>query len=95
MLHCSTAEASFFDSKPTLTRIINAEHEDNGLPFASDPPDLDDFLPLVPLDDGVSYRVKHDLLLPQDVKAAESGLESRDFTRFGSYAASVQVRICG
>jgi hypothetical protein len=76
-----------------LIRIINAEHEDNKLPFASDPPDLDDFLPLVPLDDGVSYCIKDDLLLPQDVKAAESGLESRDFTRFGSYAASVQVRI--
>ena len=60
-----------------------------GYPFASDPPGLDDFLPLGPLDDGVSYRVKDDLLLPQEVKAAESGLEFRDFTRFGSYAASV------
>jgi hypothetical protein len=72
-----------------LIRIINAEHEDNRLPFCPDPPGLDDFLPLGPLDDGVSYRVKDDLLLPQEVKAAESGLEFRDFTRFGSYAASV------
>ena len=73
---------------------MNGEYGYNQLPFASDPPKPDDLLPLVSLDDGVRYCIADDLLLPDDVEEIGSELKSSDFTRFGTFAATV-VRIIG
>jgi hypothetical protein len=49
-----------------------------------------DLLPLLSSDDGVSYRVADDLLLPNNIEDARSELKSSSFTRFGTFATTVQ-----
>ncbi len=71
-------------------RVINASFKDFQLPCASQPPGLDDFLPLTPTGE---ERVRDDLILPQDLilpSSVESAL-NREFTCWGSFAASVQA----
>ncbi|CZR57315.1 uncharacterized protein PAC_07204 [Phialocephala subalpina] len=74
-----------------LERIINLEYMDNKLPFASAAPRADDYLPRVPLKDGINYRVKNEMLLPEDVDLSYPGIEDRGSTRFGSFAAAIQM----
>lgn len=74
-----------------LERIINLEYMDNKLPFASAAPSADDFLPRVPLKDGIKYRVRDEMLLPEDVNLAFLDVEDRGCTRFGSFAAAIQM----
>lgn len=64
---------------------------DNKLPFASAAPTADDYLPRVPLKDGINYRVRDEMLLPEDVNLSSPEVEDRGCTRFGSFAAAVQM----
>ncbi|KUJ22123.1 uncharacterized protein LY89DRAFT_394604 [Mollisia scopiformis] len=74
-----------------LERIINQEFRGSGLPFASKGPEPDDYLPLVPLKDGVTYRVRDEIVLPEDVDLENLDLADRGCTRFGPFAAVVQM----
>ncbi|KAE8444877.1 hypothetical protein EG329_014125 [Mollisiaceae sp. DMI_Dod_QoI] len=78
-------------SMVVLERIINQEYVDGKLPFASAGPAADDYLPRVPLKDGVYYRVRDELLLPEDVNLAIPEMTDRGFTRYGSFAAVIQA----
>lgn len=60
------------------------------LPFASAGPTEQDLLPLVPLRDGVEYRVKDEILLPENVDLTNLDSCPREFTRFGPFASTIQ-----
>ncbi|KAH8806334.1 hypothetical protein F5882DRAFT_496594 [Hyaloscypha sp. PMI_1271] len=66
-----------------IERVINAEYKDNRLPLASEPPTAEDFLPRASSATDTYFRVKDDLLLPDDV--------AREFTIVGSFGAAVQA----
>jgi len=72
-----------------VERNINSAWKKNELPCASSPPQLEDYLPLTPTGE---HRLSEDLVLPQDLDAAWSsaGPLRREFTKFGSFAATVQ-----
>ena len=53
-------------------RVINAEYKDNRLPLASEPPTAEDFLPRASSATDTYFRVKDDLLLPDDVVPGSS-----------------------
>jgi len=66
------------------------DYGDNKLPFASAPPNTDDFLPLESDEDN-TYRVGHDLLLPPHIDQSRSFFENREFTALSPYAATIQA----
>ncbi|KAH7419276.1 hypothetical protein BKA64DRAFT_12764 [Cadophora sp. MPI-SDFR-AT-0126] len=72
-----------------VERNINSAWRKNGLPCASNSPQLEDYLPLTPTGED---RLREDLVLPQDLDVAWSsgGHLNRDFTKFGPFAATVQ-----
>ena len=75
-------------------RVINAEYKDNRLPLASEPPTAEDFLPRAAPDTDTYFRVKDDLLLPDDIAPGLDGWpipKVRDFTTVGSFGAAVQA----
>lgn len=75
-----------------MLRVINQEYMDSKLPFASNGPTPDDYLPLVPLNDGINYHIRDEVLLPEDLDLlSTSDLKAREFTRFGSFAPTIQM----
>ncbi|KAK0125399.1 hypothetical protein ONS95_000583 [Cadophora gregata] len=72
-----------------VERNINSAWKKSELPCAAAPPQLEDFLPLTPTGED---RLREDLILPQDLEVAwsTSGPLNRNFTKFGSFAATVQ-----
>ncbi|KAH8672510.1 hypothetical protein BGZ60DRAFT_374149 [Tricladium varicosporioides] len=75
-----------------LERVINAVYENNRLPLASDPPNLEDFLPQRQLEDLHldPPKVADDILLPQEFKQQETEL-NRDSSRFAPFATTIQA----
>ncbi|KAF4625498.1 hypothetical protein G7Y89_g12669 [Cudoniella acicularis] len=71
--------------------VINAEYQDNKLPFASEPPRQHDLLPLQPSDGEDAPQVAADLLLPQQVKVENMKLQTRDFSKFTPFATTIQA----
>jgi hypothetical protein len=74
-----------------IYRLVNQEYLNNTLPFASTGPTEHDFLPLVQLRDGKEYRVKDEILLPENVDLSSLDPCPRGFTRFGPFASTVQM----
>ena len=75
-------------------RVINADYEDNRLPLASEAPTSEDYLPRASSDTDTYYRVKDDLLLPDEVEPGPDGwkpTEARNFTVVGTFGAAVQA----
>jgi len=75
-------------------RVINAEYKDNRLPLASEPPTAEDFLPRASSATDTYFRVRDDLLLPDDVVPGSSEWQTpqaREFTIVGSFGAAVQA----
>ncbi|KAH9216898.1 hypothetical protein DL95DRAFT_522367 [Leptodontidium sp. 2 PMI_412] len=71
-----------------VERNIISAWKKNKLPCASSPPQLDDYLPLTASGED---RLHEDLVLPKDLDLSWSNASlNRDFTRFGSFAATVQ-----
>ncbi|KAG4436162.1 hypothetical protein IFR05_008366 [Cadophora sp. M221] len=71
-----------------VERNINSVWKKSKLPCASSPPELDDYLPLTASGED---RLHEDLVLPKDLDQSWSNASlNRDFTRFGSFAATVQ-----
>ncbi|KAH7342752.1 hypothetical protein BKA65DRAFT_400962 [Rhexocercosporidium sp. MPI-PUGE-AT-0058] len=71
-----------------VERNINSAWKQSKLPCASSPPQSDDFLPLTPSGED---RIHEDLVLPKDLNQTWTNASlNRGFTRFGSFAATVQ-----
>jgi hypothetical protein len=73
------------------SRIINLEYEPNKLPFASQPPLLEDLLPLIPGDNATSHPVSTDLITPDMTVESEIELFNRPFTKLGNFGSTIQA----
>ncbi|KAG0648862.1 hypothetical protein D0Z07_4956 [Hyphodiscus hymeniophilus] len=73
-----------------LERVYNVSYEHNKLPFASQPPSLEDLLPLVPNGNEKSYPVSTDLVTP-DMTESCTELFERGFTRLGNFSSTIQA----
>lgn len=84
-------QSQHLDLRLTICRLVNQEYMNNTLPFASTGPTKNDFLPLVPLRDGKEYRVKDEILSPENVDLSSLDPCPRGFTRFGAFASTLQM----
>jgi hypothetical protein len=64
---------------------------DNKLPLSTEPPNPDDLLPVISLDDRIGSRVADDLLLPEQIETTgELKLKNRGFTKLSVYSTIIQ-----